>query len=181
MKIWHVSLLSILVLVFVVFKSQYFHPTVDYQSLSQNKPTPAIQNNDASTCHIRGVLPDSTCTPGAVDPNVAQANIYQTICVKGYTKTVRPPVSYTNSLKLQQIVAYGYTDTNPRDYEEDHLIPLEIEGNPTDSKNLWPEPGNSPNPKDAIENLCHEKVCNGQLSLSEAQKEIATNWQTACQ
>ena len=132
-------------------------------------------------CYIRGVFPDSSCTPGVTDPRVTQDNIQQTICVKGYTKTVRPPESYTNRLKVQQIAAYGYADTNTKDYEEDHLISLELGGEPRDPKNLWPEPGASPNPKDKIENLCHEKICSGQIILSEAQKEIATNWQTACQ
>ena len=35
-----------------------------------------------------------------------------------------------------------YADTNPiSDYEEDHLIPLELGGSPTSPLNLWPEPG----------------------------------------
>jgi hypothetical protein len=76
---------------------------------------------------------------------------------------------------------YGYADKNLKDYEEDHLIPLEVGGSPTDPKNLWPQPQASPNPKDKIENLCNQKVCDGQISLSEAQMEIANNWTTACQ
>jgi len=71
-------------------------------------------------------------------------------------------------------------DKNPRDYEEDHLISLELGGSPSDPKNLWPEPGRSPNPKDLIENLCHRKICNGEISLDKAQQEIAANWQIAC-
>lgn len=133
------------------------------------------------SCHIRGVLPDPTCTPGSIDPHVTQDTIQQTICSSGYTKTVRPPTHLTNTLKQQQILAYGYQDTNPHDYEEDHLISLELGGNPTDPQNLWPEPGASPNPKDTIENVCHKKVCDGDLSLAVAQKEIATDWRTACQ
>lgn len=135
----------------------------------------------AGNCHERNGLPDPICTPGSTNPRVTQANIYATICVKGYTKTIRPSLSYTENLKRQQIAAYGYTDTRLHDYEEDHLIPLELGGNPSDPKNLWPEPGASPNAKDSIENLCNEKICAGQISLSQAQKEIATNWQTACQ
>jgi hypothetical protein len=136
--------------------------------------------NDSSKCHIKGVLPDSSCTPGAIDSKVTQANLFQTICKKGYTKTVRPPVSYTNKLKVQQIMDYGYADKNLKDYEEDHLIPLEVGGSPTDPKNLWPQPQASPNSKDKIENLCNQKVCDGQISLGEAQMEIASNWTTAC-
>jgi hypothetical protein len=145
-------------------------------------PTPLVSIQSAqSKCQIKGVLPDSLCTPGAIDPKVTQDSIYQTICVKGYTATVRPPVSYTNKLKLQQITDYGYADRNPKNYEEDHLISLELGGSPSDPKNLWPEPGSSPNPKDEIENLCNKKVCSGQITLTQAQQEIASNWQTACQ
>lgn len=143
--------------------------------------SPVISSTPNAKCHIHGVLPDSNCTPGAINPNVTQENIHQTICVSGYTKTVRPSATYTNKLKIQQIAEYGFTDTMLRDYEEDHLISLELGGAPSDPKNLWPEPGGSPNPKDKIENLCHHKVCDGTIMLTEAQKEIATNWKTACQ
>jgi|SRR5579859_3424104 len=147
----------------------------------QVQPTPPISLDTHTKCHSDGILPDPTCTPGSIDPQVTQANIHQTICLGGYTKTIRPPVSFTNTLKIQGITAYGYTDINPRDYEEDHLISLELGGASSDPKNLWPEPGASPNPKDTIENLCHKKVCNGEITLIQAQHEIATNWPTACQ
>jgi len=139
-------------------------------------PTPS-----SLLCHLLNGLPDSNCTPGVADQNVTQANILSTICVSGYTTKVRPSTGYTNKLKVEQIKEYGYSDTNIKDYEEDHLIPLEIGGSPTDPKNLWPELGDSPNPKDKTENLCHKLVCSGKISLSEAQNEIASNWRTACQ
>lgn len=145
------------------------------------QPTSTVLGNTTSLCHTDGILPDPNCTPGAIDPTITQENIHQTICVKDYTKTVRPPVSYTNKLKLQQIQEYGYIDTNPKNYEEDHLISLSLGGSPSDPKNLWPEPDAAPNPKDRIENMCHKKICNGELSLAEVQKQIATNWPTACQ
>lgn len=126
-------------------------------------------------CHINGQLPDKACTPGVADPRVMQDNIQQTICVSGYTKTVRPPVAYTSQLKLQQMAQYGFTDS-PAMHEEDHLISLELGGSPTDPKNLWPEPGASPNAKDKVENLLHQRVCSGQISLQEAQTEISQDW-----
>ena len=62
------------------------------------------------------------------------------------------PEDYTENLKRDQMAEYA--DTNPiSDYEEDHLIPLELGGSPTSPLNLWPEPGASPNPKDAVEVL----------------------------
>ncbi len=155
-------------------------PTPTPSQVVQTTVTPVSYDPNA-TCHINGVFPDANCTPGATNPNVSQANIQQTICVSGYTATIRPPVSYTNKLKVQQITQYGYADTILHDYEEDHLISLELGGAPSDPKNLWPEPGGSPNPKDKIENLCHKKVCDGEIPLADAQHEIATNWQTACQ
>lgn len=95
-------------------------------------------------------------------------------------KTVRPPVSYTNSLKARQIQQYGFTDSIHQ-HEEDHLIALELGGAPSDPKNLWPEPGQSPNPKDKIENFLHAEVCSGRITLKEAQDRISTNWTTAGQ
>jgi len=151
-------------------------PTIASQS-----GTLGISSAPGALCHSNGVLPDHNCTPGVIDPRITQDNIYETICKSGYTKTVRPPVSYTNKLKQQQIAEYGFSDTNSRDYEEDHLISLELGGAPADPKNLWPEPDASPNPKDRIENLCHQKVCSGAIPLAKAQQEIATNWQIACQ
>ena len=53
-------------------------------------------------CTVNQGLPDPICTPGVVNPKVTQDNIQKTICVSGYTKTIRPPVSYTNKLKLEQ-------------------------------------------------------------------------------
>lgn len=126
-------------------------------------------------------IPDPICTPGVVNSSVTQANISSTICVQGYTKTIRPPLSYTEPLKLQQIQQYGYIDTNPSDYEEDHLIPLELGGNPTDSKNLWPEPYSSINEKDKVENYLHQQICDGTITVSQAQTEIIQNWYTIYQ
>jgi hypothetical protein len=133
-------------------------------------------------CHSVNGLPDPVCTPGVVDPRVTQDNIHTTICVSGYTTKVRPSSSYTDALKQQQIKAYGYADTNLADYEEDHLIPLEVGGHPSDPRNLWPEPRSGPYPaakKDGLENALHAAVCNGAMTLVAAQRAIATNWETA--
>jgi hypothetical protein len=133
----------------------------------------------AGSCSSVNGFPDSTCTPGELDPKVTQSNIKTTICVAGYTKTVRPPTSYTNALKVQQIREYGYTDTKVKDYEEDHFVPLELGGNPTDPRNLWPELGPSPNPKDRVEGKLKRLVCSKKMTLGDAQQRIRANWKTA--
>src|SRR5450759_4778216 len=146
-------------------------------------PVPPLVTSSGALCHPRavpgGVLPDAACTPGTANPDVTQATIGSTICRAGYTATIRPPASYTDALKRQQIVAYGYPDTDPRGYEEDHLIALELGGAPSDQRNLWPEPAHSPNPKDKVENVLRQRVCAGSLTLAEAQQRIATDWTTA--
>lgn len=127
-------------------------------------------------------LPNPSITPGATNPDVTQDNIQQTICVAGYTKTIRPPAYYTNKLKKAQIVQYGYADTDPRHYEEDHLIALAIGGAPRDEHNLWPQPRLSEwgaKKKDQLEVVLHRMVCGGEISLSAAQKEMATDWISA--
>jgi hypothetical protein len=142
-------------------------------------PVPPPITVSPGQCRIRGVLPDPNCTPGVTNSAVTQSTIGSTICVSGWTKTIRPPASYTDNLKVQQIAQYGYSDTNPTDYEEDHLISLELGGNPTDPRNLWPQPRyGSPNAanKDKVENYLKAQVCNGKLSLADAQQGIATDW-----
>lgn len=133
-----------------------------------------------SKCQMRDEgLPDPICTPGAADPAVNQNNIQNTICVPGYAKTVRPPPSFTDPLKEELMRSYGFGNNSPRNYELDHLIPLEVGGNPTNVSNLWPEPGYGQynfHVKDSFERFLHDQVCSGSVSLVEAQHEIATNW-----
>jgi hypothetical protein len=139
----------------------------------------------ASTCsHSYLPLPDSACTPGAYNPSVTQSTIGSTICVSGWTATVRPPTSYTNALKAQGIIDYGYSDTAMAYYEEDHLVPLELGGAPRDPSNLWPEPHyGSPtaSTKDGVETKLKNAVCSGRITLSSARSAIKTNWTTALQ
>lgn len=146
---------------------------------------PSLPNPRAEgSCRSKEDLQDSACTPGVASALVTQANIKTTICKSGYTKKIRTqyaPVSYTNALKTQQISEYGYTDTKLADYEEDHLISLELGGHPNDPRNLWPEFPHSPNPKDSVEGKLKRLVCAGKVPLDDAQLAIATNWKTALQ
>lgn len=131
----------------------------------------------AGPCENRddGLLPDRSCTPGAIDPAVTQANIGSTICRAGYTGTVRPPEAQTEAFKWSVAEpAYGQHDVSG---ELDHLIPLELGGD-NDARNLWVEAGPIPNPKDAAENALNQAVCDGQIPLRTAQREIARNWLT---
>jgi hypothetical protein len=110
-----------------------------------------------------------TLTPGALNPQVTQARIRATICRQGWTRTIRPPQSYTNELKLEQMRVYRRTGT-PHDYQEDHLISLELGGHPTDPRNLWPEPYPRAASVDSIENQLNAAVCSGRMTLADAQR-----------
>src|SRR5881398_664254 len=113
---------------------------------------------------------DVTRTPGVLNPDVTQANIDTTICKHGWTRTIRPPTSYTSDLKRKQVREYAVGGALD-DYQEDHLISLELGGHPTDPRNLWPEPYPRAARVDRIENELNDAVCSGSLSLAEAQRK----------
>ena len=115
------------------------------------------------------IVADPVRTPGVLNPDVTQATIGVTICVRGWTRTVRPPVDYTNALKVRQMRAYAELGPNSA-YQEDHLISLELGGHPTDPRNLWPEPYPRASAVDRIENDLNAQVCDGSLSLRDAQE-----------
>src|ERR1035437_246121 len=157
-------------------------PAVGFTAGPSGAPVPT--SSAPATARLPGE-PDPTLTPGSLNTAVTQASIGSTICKAGWTATIRPPTSYTNKLKTTQIVQYGYADALPASYEEDHLISLELGGNPTDAKNLWPEPYTitladgrkvGAHVKDAFETKLKTKVCSGAMTLAQAQAEVGDHW-----
>lgn len=142
----------------------------------------------ASECHVVTVdasmgeyLPDTACTPGAIDPAVTQATISSTICASGYTASIRPPTSITGPAKTESLADYGMAASSTTEY--DHLVPLEL-GGASSVSNLWPEPNKAgargvDNPKDAVESALKRAVCAHTIPLAAAQVAIAKNWVTA--
>jgi hypothetical protein len=119
------------------------------------------------------VVADPVRTPGVLNPDVTQQTIGATICLPGWTKSVRPSTDYTNALKVRQMRAYGLTGS-PSAFQEDHLISLELGGHPTDPRNLWPEPYPRAARVDLLENELNAKVCSGAMSLADAQVREST-------
>ena len=132
----------------------------------------------ADVCHVGGV------TYCVLNPAVTQGTIRQTICVAGWTKTIRPPVNYTDTLKRQQIAAFASRHPNDPNWttggtEEDHRMPLDLGGDPRDSGNLSPEEPPSPNPKDHDEadlGGSQGRVCRGEMTLAQAQQQMVSTW-----
>ncbi|WP_327666907.1 hypothetical protein OHN37_16325 [Streptomyces sp. NBC_00485] len=149
------------------------------------------QQPAAGSCRYRYLkgepLEDPRCTPGAISPAVTQTNLESTICRKGgYTSGIRPSTSVTGKEKELNAASYGFTG-RMGDAEYDHLISLQLGGDPNDYRNLWVEPADPGhrkgsgvnNKKDPVETKLHTAVCKGQVTLAAAQKAIVTDWTTA--
>ncbi len=156
-----------------------------YLARESHSPSAPIQPATAPRGRLgpTDIYPIASLTPGAINPDVTQANIDETICNPHWsTRLERPPEEYTYRLKREQMAEYHDEDTKTRDYEEDHLIPLELGGSPADPRNLWPEayatsvPDGGAKYKDKVENFLHDQVCAEAISLADAQRQIATDW-----
>jgi hypothetical protein len=116
-----------------------------------------------------------------MNPAVTQETIGTTICMRGWTRTIRPSKEFTSALKRQQIREWGYADRRLSVYEEDHLVPLDLGGAPDDPRNIWPEPrdpidGWGADRKEELELVLNHLVCDGRLALADAQAAISNNW-----
>ncbi len=118
-----------------------------------------------------GTVPNPGLTPGETVP-VSKGDVCQ---VNAQDSNRQVPEA------LQQAVfaEYGIKDVPRNAYEVDFLITPELGGSAS-IRNLWPEPYFSrswnAHAKDALEERLHKLVCSGDLDLSTAQREIATNW-----
>jgi len=154
----------------------------------QAQPAPGTCHYVVLSAAAGDYLPDPRCTPGATNPRVTQADLASTSCKSGYTAAIRPPASITGREKKASEAAYGFTG-KASTTEYDHLISLELGGDPNSPLNLWPEPNKARapgvnNPKDGVEGTLKALVCNAvhgkaYLPLAKAQYLIATNWTTA--
>ena len=116
---------------------------------------------------------------GALNPDVTQDTIRQTICVPGYTKEVRPATSFTNGAKALMLKRSGLDPLTASDYELDHVIPLALGGHPRKLENLQLQPWEEAKRKDRIEAKLQCLVCSGQIPLETAQSEILEDWRAA--
>jgi hypothetical protein len=123
-----------------------------------------------SNCTNNQILPDFACSPGAVLTTDSKV-----ICVSGYTKTVR---NVTEATKKKVFAEYGIPYSQRSNYEVDHIISLELGGS-NDISNLYPESyliKNGAKTKDIFENYLHKQICNGKMEVTEAQRQISSDW-----
>jgi len=131
------------------------------------------RRTSTSGCKL-GANPDRACSPGGYYSGLTKA----VICSSSFhTSTVR---NVPESEKSQVEQAYGLAPGHyGRTLEIDHIVSLELGGS-NDIANLYPEEANAHpgyHVKDKLENNLHQMVCAGAITLSAAQRAIASNWQ----
>jgi hypothetical protein len=132
---------------------------------------PTSTTTTPATPALRLVLPIKNVTPGALNAKVRQGTIGRTICIAGWTARIRPSSSYTTALKIKQMALYEERGSASQ-YEEDHLIPLELGGAPRDPRNLWPEPRAQSKLSDPLETKLKRQVCRHGVTLAAARRAI---------
>jgi hypothetical protein len=114
-------------------------------------------------------MPDSRLTPGATVVLNREA-----VCSAANVKNKRVPVV----LERKVLDEYGIRRAAPQTYEVDYLVTPAL-GGADDIRNLWPQSFSADwnaLVKDQLEDHLRDMVCNGELDLTEAQREIARNW-----
>lgn len=125
----------------------------------------------ASVLFDEAAIPNRSLTPGAT----RQVTMSE-VCSVPEEEVIG---DVTVSLRRKVLQEYGISNARPEDYEIDYLIAPRL-GGIEDIRNLWPEPYRdrvwNARVKDALEERLHEMVCSGQLDLTTAQHDIATDW-----
>jgi hypothetical protein len=111
---------------------------------------------------------------GDRDKAVTQATINSTICVVGYTATVR---SVTEATKKQILARDKQMKSGC--CEVDHYLSLENGGSNDPDKNLWAEPYSgkyNARVKDVVEKAVNRAICSGKMTLYDGQACLTTDW-----
>lgn len=115
-------------------------------------------------------IPDPTLTPGAT---LVMGR--EQVCKLQNVKNR----SVSDALKRKVFANYGIHEAFAKAYEVDYLITPAL-GGAEDVHNLWPQSYGETEwnayAKDALEDRLRELVCQGEIDLATAQREIAQNW-----
>jgi hypothetical protein len=150
-------------------------------------PTPASHSPSPTPSPTPTRTPTRTPTPaedvlaGRTNPAVTQATVHSTICVSGYTATIRPPWSVTSKVKAEMAAEQH---VSVADVILDHVVPLEGGGAPgslTDHRNFMLQPRAQSYVKDRLEDEMRDDICSGRVPLHTAQVAMADGWQDYAQ
>ena len=120
------------------------------------------------------VFPNRVLTPGVVRP-VQQKDV----CMSDDND---PAWLIPASVQQDVLREYGITGSQTKDYQLDYLIPPSL-GGTAEIQNVWPEPYSNlrwnAHVKDELESRLRQLVCEGRVSLPEAQRDISGDWTKA--
>lgn len=121
--------------------------------------------------------PDRSCSPGAYSSRLTRA----VICSSRFRRRRLPRLSRSEKHAVER--EYGLaTGFYSRALEIDHIVPLRLGGS-NSVANLFPEEyafaNHSPGYviKNRLDRRIHSLVCAGRISLRNAQRRIAANWE----
>ncbi|MEM5434665.1 hypothetical protein [Paraburkholderia diazotrophica] len=114
-----------------------------------------------------------------LDERVTQETIAETICKPGYADTVSPPFDNLMAHKDRLLSEHGIDPDHGTRYALDRRVPVVLGGSPDapDNLDLLPWGGHrGERRKELLTAKLKRCVCEGRMSLSDAQAAIAGNW-----
>ncbi|WP_025600170.1 hypothetical protein [Burkholderia sp. WSM2230] len=116
---------------------------------------------------------------GMLDQHVTQQSIGETICRPGYASTVAPPFDELMAHKDRMLAERGIEADDAADFALDRRVPVVLGGSPDAPANLGLLPwagrqGERRKARAAV--MLKRCVCEGKLSLAEAQAAIVGDW-----
>ncbi len=114
-----------------------------------------------------------------LDERVTQQSVGETICRTGYADTVAPPFGELMAHKNRLLAERGIEADNGTAFAIDRRVPVVLGGSPNAPANLdllpWAgQQGERRKARAAV--MLKRCVCEGKLSLAEAQAAIVGNW-----
>jgi len=116
---------------------------------------------------------------GMLDERVTQQSVGETICRPGYADTVAPPFDEMMAHKDRMLAARGIDADDGVDFALDRRVPIVLGGSPEAPANLdlLPWAGHEGERRKARAAVMLKRcVCEGKLSLAEAQAAIVGKW-----
>jgi hypothetical protein len=116
---------------------------------------------------------------GMLDERVTQQSVGETICRPGYADTVAPPFDEVMAHKDRMLAARGIDADNGAAFALDRRVPIVLGGSPDAPANLdlLPWAGHQGERRKARAAVMLKRcVCEGKMSLAEAQAAIVGNW-----
>jgi hypothetical protein len=136
----------------------------------------ALHYEGARTALGAPVPAEVTTANPAINPAVTEATLSSTVCISGWTTTVRSFFA-SQRAKLEKMKALGATDATA--FELDHVVPLCAGGSVDDPSNLQLQPWAEATRKDRLEVQACRCLCGGKVSLAEVQADFKGDWKVA--